>query len=141
MGVIVVGFDGSENATSALRWAANEAHVTGDDLRVVSVWEFPYMEIVPPTFGVTLPPYHEMQKAAEKKLDDAIQGAALPAGLRIEQTVLEGEPAQLLLEQAKDADLLVVGARGRGGFLGLLTGSVATKAVNHAGVPVAVIRA
>jgi nucleotide-binding universal stress UspA family protein len=141
MSGIVVGVDGSENSVSALRWAAGQAEVRNTALRVVFVWEFPYMDVVPPTLGATLPPYSEMQEAAEKQLDEIIAKAHLSPGCKVERVVAEGAVVRILLDQAKDADLLVVGARGRGGFLGLLTGSVATQLVNHSTVPTVVVRA
>jgi nucleotide-binding universal stress UspA family protein len=138
--VIVVGVDGSENSVRALRWAGEQARATGAELHAVYVWEFPYMEIVPPTLGTTLPPYDDMEAAANRKLEETLKRAQLPAGVHVEQFVVDGSPARALLDAAKGADLLVVGARGHGGFLGLLTGSVATQAVNHATVPVVVVR-
>jgi nucleotide-binding universal stress UspA family protein len=140
MGVVVVGVDGSTNSIEALRWAAAQCALTGAELRAVFVWEFPYMEVVPGGLGVTLPPYAVMEQAATAKLDEAIATALIPEGVDVERVVREGPPSRLLIEEAKDADLLVVGSRGRGGFLGLLTGSVATQVVNHALVPVVVIR-
>jgi nucleotide-binding universal stress UspA family protein len=140
MGVIVVGIDGSANSVEALRWAARQAEMSGATLRAVFVWEFPYMDVVPATLGATLPPFPEMEAAAHAKLDETIRRAQLPRSVTVEGVVLEGSPAHVLLQQAEDADLLVVGGRGHGGFRGLLTGSVATKAVNHSTVPVAVIR-
>jgi nucleotide-binding universal stress UspA family protein len=141
MGVIVVGVDGSENSIAALRWAANQAALTGADVRAVFVWEFPYADTVSPVPGATLAPYPAMERAAAEKLDDTIMRAQLPYDHPVERVVLEGAASRALLDEAKDADMLVVGARGHGGFVGLLTGSVATQAVNHAAVPVAVIRA
>jgi nucleotide-binding universal stress UspA family protein len=149
MGVIVVGVDGSENSVEALRWAAKQAEATGAELRVVFVWEYPYMGIAAPTvvspvpnLGAELPPFHEMQSAAAAELDEIVERAHLPSGISVERRTVRGTPvAGVLLEEAKDAELIVTGARGRGGFIGLLTGSVATQLVNHATVPVVVIRA
>jgi nucleotide-binding universal stress UspA family protein len=141
MGVIVVGVDGSENSIEALRWAANQAAMSGGELRAVFVWEFPYMDVVPPTLGTTLPPYSEMEAAARVRLDETVNRAQLAHAVAVERVVVEGAPSRVLLDEAKDADMLVIGARGHGGFVGLLTGSVATQVVNHATVPVAVIRA
>jgi nucleotide-binding universal stress UspA family protein len=140
MGAIAVGVDGSENSIEALRWAGRQAAMTGAELRAVYVWEFPYMDIVPSTLGAALPPFPEMEAAARTKLEECLHRAHLPKEVTVERIVIEGEPARVLLHEAEGADLLVVGGRGHGGFRGLLTGSVATKAVNHATVPVAVIR-
>jgi nucleotide-binding universal stress UspA family protein len=140
MGVVVVGVDGSENSVEALRWAAAQAVRTGAELRAVFVWEYPYMDIVSPGLGATLPPWSEMQVAARAALNESITRAQLPSGLRVARVVVEGSPSRMLLDESKDADLLVIGARGHGGFRGLVTGSVATQAVNHSTVPVTVIR-
>jgi nucleotide-binding universal stress UspA family protein len=141
MGRIVVGVDGSDNSVRALQWAAEQATSRGDVLRALYVWEFPYMDVVPATLGTTLPPFADMQAGAERSFDAALERAALPPGVTVERAVLEGAPVRLLLEAAKDAEMVVLGARGHGGFLGLLTGSVTTQVVNHSPVPVVVVRA
>jgi nucleotide-binding universal stress UspA family protein len=141
MSYIVVGVDGSENSIQALHWAGEQAVLRDTPIRAVYVWEFPYMDIVPSTLGSTLPPYSEMQDAAERALDAAIARAALPPACKVDRVVEEGAGVKILLDAAKDADMLVVGARGHGGFLGLLTGSVTTQLVNHATVPTVVVRA
>jgi nucleotide-binding universal stress UspA family protein len=138
--VIVVGVDGSENSVRALQWAGEQARLTGSEVHAVHVWEFPYMEVAPPMLGMTVPPHEDLEAAAKARLDDAVTRAQLPRDVRVEGIVADGSPARVLLDAAKGADLLVVGARGHGGFLGLLTGSVATQAVNHATVPVVVVR-
>jgi len=141
MSFILVGVDGSENSIQALRWAGEQAVLRDAPMRAVYVWEFPYMDIVPPTLGATLPPYSEMQDAAERALDAAITSAALPPACKVDRVVEEGAVVKILLDAAKDADMLVVGARGHGGFLGLVTGSVTTQLVHHATVPTVVVRA
>ena len=60
--------------------------------------------------------------------------------VRIEQEVLEGHPAQLLVTAAEGADLVVVGSRGHGGFVGMLLGSVSQHVAAHAPCPVLVVR-
>lgn len=141
MGVVVVGVDGSDNSVEALRWAGDHAKRTGAKLRVVHVWEFPYVETAPLALGATLPPYADMESEAREKLQGVIERATLPPDVPVEPVVLEGSASRVLIDEAEGAELLVVGARGRGGFVGLLTGSVATQVVNHARVPVVVIRA
>jgi nucleotide-binding universal stress UspA family protein len=105
----------------------------------VYVWEYPYVDTSAPMVGAFAPSFSELQIAAEARLDDMLTRAHT-TGVQLERVVVEGPAATTLIDLAKDADLLVVGARGRGGFAGLLTGSVTTKVVNHATVPVAVIR-
>jgi nucleotide-binding universal stress UspA family protein len=141
MSFIVVGVDGSENSIRALQWAGEQAVLRDASVRAVYVWEFPYMDIVPPTLGATLPPFDEMQEAAERALETAIARAALPPACKVDRVVEEGTVVKILLDAAKDAELLVVGARGHGGFVGLLTGSVTSQLVNHATVPTVVVRA
>jgi nucleotide-binding universal stress UspA family protein len=67
-------------------------------------------------------------------------GDATPRG-GVQVLILEGHPSQVLLDQAKDASLLVVGSRGHGAFTGMLLGSVSQHCVSHADVPVVVVRA
>lgn len=72
----------------------------------------------------------------EKAVDDAL---GVTPGVEVEQSVLEGTPAQVLVEAAQGADLLVVGTRGHGGFTGLLLGSVSQQAAHHAPCPVVIV--
>jgi nucleotide-binding universal stress UspA family protein len=140
MASIVVGIDGSENARAALRWAAGEAAVRNATLRVVYAWEYPYVALAAGPAGGALPPLIDLQEAATATCDQIVDEAELPPGLTLERVVREGSPARVLLEEAaKDADLLVVGSRGHGGFVGLLVGSVATQVVNHAEIPTVVV--
>lgn len=142
MGSIVVGVDGSQNSVAALRWAAEQAARTGSDVRAVAVWEFPYGAIPPGPLGAATPPQIDLHGATEQMLDDALREAEIPDNVTVNRVVREGPPAAALLEESKrDADLLVVGARGRGGFIGLLVGSVTTQVVNHATIPTVVVPA
>lgn len=138
---IVVGIDGSAPAREALRWAAKEAQLRGAELHVVGVWSFPaYLD---PMGGVhPLPSLMEATEARERKLlDDEILGVlgTLPP-VPIVRTLRCGSTAPELLAEAQGADLLVVGSRGRGGFLSVLLGSTAMHCVQHGAVPVAVVR-
>lgn len=139
-GRVVVGFDGSDAARAAVDWAAAEAVLRGRGLTIVHA-------LLPPVttggLGVGLPPSLDM-------LDD-LQAAALAeleqvaAPLRTEELVVEGTvrigaPSSVMLEASEEADLVVIGSRGHGGFRGLLLGSVSAQVAAHAGCPVAVIR-
>ncbi|HLZ36301.1 MAG TPA: universal stress protein [Mycobacteriales bacterium] len=138
MSRIVVGVDGSPGSHAALRWAAEEASRRGAYLVAVHSWDFPYAT---PLAGLPamLPP-NELQEAAERLVDDTITEALGPEpAVKIERVALAGSPAAVLLEHAKNADLLVVGARGHGGFVGLLLGSVSHQVVAHATVPTVVV--
>jgi nucleotide-binding universal stress UspA family protein len=135
---IIVGTDGSENSLSALRWALREGDLRKATVDVVHVWDYPPL-LDPMALG-TMPTNAELEASAERVLRevmrrvDADRGAAV-----VNQIVTRGPAAQSLLSAARGADLLVVGRRGRGGFLGVLLGSVATQVVNHAQCPVVVV--
>ena len=133
---IVVGIDGSAGAKEALRWAAQQAKSTGAALEVVIAWHYPVFYGWAPG-----PQDFDFGDAAEQALTGAIDevlGSDRPARLRTR--VAEGNAAQVLVDASADADLLVVGSRGYGGFAGALLGSVSTYCVHHARCPVTVIR-
>src|SRR5688500_15493184 len=116
---IVVGIDGSAGARRALRWAADEAELRGGGLTVVHTWQLPYVLATP---CGTVPiganqPEANVQADVHAMIDAAEQAA--PA-IVIERVVTAGSPAAELIAAAADADLLVVGSRGHGGFAGLL---------------------
>ena len=135
-GRIVAGVDGSAGSVAALRWAVGQAELTGATLVVVTTWEYPA------TYGWA-PAYPEDTDWATptgKLLSETIHevlGDSPP--VPVEQKVVEGHAAQVLLDESAGADLLVVGSRGRGGFTGLLLGSVSQHCVQHARCPVVVL--
>lgn len=134
-GIVVVGVDGSEGSQRALRWAAEEAGVRGAGLRVVYVWS--YLNQTGKTFD---PTYGEDD--ARRLLDEAVAAAGIPAGgIDVERKIVCDLPARGLLDSVADADLLVVGARGIGGFRGLLLGSVSQQVAQHAPCPVVIVPA
>lgn len=134
---IVVGVDGSPEAEAALRWAHAAAQRTGATLDVVTAWS------LPAAFSWDVGAYGiDWQGDAEKSLQaslDQVFGSERPANLRT--FALEGDPAHRLIEHARSAQMLVVGNRGRGGFLGLLLGSVSSKCAAHATCPVLIVHA
>ena len=137
MRTIVVGTDGSEHATVAMRWAADEAEIHGAALEVMLVWSFldQYHADRTDTFysGYT-------EESARGALDSWVR-EAFGAEAPVTQRVVNDLPARALLEASDAADLLVLGARGRGGFEGLLFGSVSERVAQLATRPVAVVRA
>jgi nucleotide-binding universal stress UspA family protein len=158
---VVVGVDGSPESRKALLWAAQDARRRGAELRVVHVHE-PRLGYNPyeVSYASTSSPrnverlaleerrWREHQRLAarqeaESVLDDLLED--LPAELRdvpIDRVVREGpRPARLLLDSARTADVLVVGSRGRGGFTGLLLGSVSAQCAQHASCPVVIVHA
>jgi nucleotide-binding universal stress UspA family protein len=139
MGTIVVGVDGSDGSIRALRFAVEEARLRNGELRVVNAWHIP-----PAVYGAGTAPANvdldEFRQLAEsallKSVDDA--GAA-GSGVTVTPILREGQPADVLCEEAKHADLIVVGSRGLGGFRGLVLGSVSQQVVHHAPCPVVVV--
>ena len=132
--VIVVGVDGSPSSQRAVRWAAQQAKLTGATLRAVSSWRWPnYITIVPP--GVDLA--SDTRRTLDEVLQEALTGSE---DVSVTRHVIEGPPGPALLTQAQDASLLVVGAQGRAAFPGMLLGSVAEYCVRHGSCPVVVVR-
>jgi len=139
-GVIVVGVDGSDFADAALAWALEEAVVRRDIVRVVHAWQYLPM-VAEPMAALPSTPFDELAKAAEAVAIEAVgrvTGGTEPAA-PIELRVVEGPAGTALLDAAVDAELIVVGSRGRGGFAGLLLGSVSQQVTHHARCPVVVL--
>ncbi len=138
MARIVVGVDGSAGGAAALRWAAREGELRG--VPVVAVLAWGYLDQKHAETGAAFDPEYG-QVEAEAALDAALE-AALPAdqATEVERVVVTDLAHSALLETATDDDLLVVGARGLGGFAGLLLGSVSQKVLAEASGPVAVVR-
>jgi nucleotide-binding universal stress UspA family protein len=135
-GLIVVGVDGSPASRRALRWALDIARLTGAAVRAVTVWRIPVSYAHVPDWSDM-----DLAGAASSTLVETVREVTREDDPSVETVVLEGAAAPALLEAAEAADLLVVGARGRGGFAGLLLGSVTTFCVHHATCPVVVVPA
>jgi nucleotide-binding universal stress UspA family protein len=144
MGTIVVGVDGSDRSRIALRWAVDEAKLRNDKVLAVHAWEPPVVAAVdippapdPPVYFPEL--IAQAQEGAEA-LVERITAEFKNEGVEVEPLAIEGAAASVLVEVAEDADLLVVGSRGRGGLAGLLLGSISQQVVQHAPCPVVVHR-
>ena len=140
MGGIVVGVDGSAHALDALRFAIEESRYRDCPLLVVEMWQLPYAaEEVTPDVAALLdePARQRGADVLHALVDKALAGQPRPENMQVE--LRTGNPVVVLIELGRTADLLVVGARGRGGFRHLLTGSVATQLVNHAPCPVTIV--
>jgi nucleotide-binding universal stress UspA family protein len=138
MAVITVGMDGSEGASAALHWAAAEARLRGARLRVVHAWSIPTMAYgyVPP---ISLE--DDLGRAAAEGLDKWLGNAAAELeGVEVERLTCEGNAAEVITDAAADAELLVVGSRGLGGFRELLLGSVSHQCTQRASCPVVIVR-
>ncbi|WP_037364449.1 universal stress protein [Nakamurella lactea] len=135
---LVVGVDGSAGSRAAIEWAIAEAQLRGAELEVTAAWEFPYAwgeaaAWAPGGDGGLA----EAAGAEATALLDQILDGPQPDWLHV--LTVEGPPARVLVERSADADLLVVGSRGRGGFATLLLGSVSMACVQHARCPVTVV--
>jgi nucleotide-binding universal stress UspA family protein len=127
--------DGSGSSKAALRWAIREARLTGASVDAVMAWGFPA------TYAPLSELKIELACDARTALGEAImEVGGLEPGELVRPLVAEGYAAQVLLQAARDADLLVVGSRGRGGFASALVGSVSLHCVLHARCPVLVVR-
>jgi len=135
--LIVVGVDGSDNAGSALRWAAELAAQTGGSLLVVHVFEpLDHLDELGPSTD-----FVDIEEAARRRVGAEWCAPCVTLGVEFDVTVVEGDPAEALAAVAADAsaDLIVVGSRGGSGFLRFAAGSTSTKLVHISDRPVAVI--
>lgn len=140
-GGLVAGHDGSKASHEAVRWAARTAVALGLPLHIVRTWT---LTTAPRPASATMsyvPALTEFEAAVREALESDVARLGLPSECRVELHVVHGGAARRLLEAAAKADLLVVGARGAGGFLGLMLGSTADQLVRHAPCPVTVVPA
>jgi nucleotide-binding universal stress UspA family protein len=138
---VVVGIDGSPGSLVALQWAAEAARLRAVPLAVLFAWGDLGAQLARTTRGGTEPTEADEQEAALALIDESVREALGPEpGVEMVRMAERGEATPALLEASKTADLLVVGSRGRGGFTGLLLGSVSQHCIQHAHCPVAVIR-
>lgn len=140
-GRIVVGFDESDASMQAATWAIAEAERRGAELLVVQAWQYPALQAAAISIGNVLPPAGMMTDATQEALDDAMGRIETPEGLQIQTLAVEGSASHVLIAEAAKADLLIIGARGSGGFAGLTLGSTANRALVHSPVPVVVVPA
>ena len=143
MSVIVVGVDHSPGAKAALVFANEEARLRGATIRAVHAWQYGYIGSIGPEGR--LPPVgadiDELHAAAEAALEASVREALPDTDIEIRLQAIQGAPAGVLVEASHDADLLVVGSRGHGGFVGLLLGSVGQQCAHHAECPVVIVHA
>jgi nucleotide-binding universal stress UspA family protein len=134
--VIVVGVDGSKPSSEAVQWALQQARLTGAELRAVATWRWP-------NYLTRLPPRADLAAETAQMLDETVAAVLAEhsgGAVQVTKHVVEGPPGPALLSQAEDATLLVVGARGRAAFPGMLLGSVAEHCVRNGVCPVVVVR-
>ena len=140
-GGVVVGHDGSEPAARATHWAARIAVLLDVPLQVVRAWSItsaPRPKTASPGY---VPPISDFEQAVRARLEADVASLDLPGECLVNCHVLHAAPARALLNTAEHADLLVVAARGSGGFRGLMFGSTADQVTRHAPCPVTIIPA
>jgi nucleotide-binding universal stress UspA family protein len=142
MGIIVVGLDGSRASRAALAWSLAEARLRGSTVRAVHAWMIPAMgsgdALIPPGSYIDVSA-DEIEKAAHEALEREIEEANAEAGVTVERYVEEGPAGDVILDASKDAELIVVGTRGRGAIATLVLGSTSRHVVHHAKRPVVVV--
>lgn len=154
MGAIVVGVDGSPESKNALQWAVEEARLRGASVRAIHVYDVPGVAwgayAVPEGAAATSEQISELEKSqlsstaeSQARANALVEHAVADLGhiedVEVDAAALHGRPAPKLIEESKDADLLVVGSRGRGGFAELLLGSVSHQCAQHAVCPVVIL--
>lgn len=140
---IVVGFDGSEHSQAALNLAMEEARLRGGRLHLVTVWSRPALAWYPTMLGTAAG--QVLAADSPERVAETVQAEALMIARRdgadaTGVVVHSDSPASAILDAAREADLVVVGSRGHGGFPGLHLGSVSHQVISHAPCPVLVAR-
>jgi nucleotide-binding universal stress UspA family protein len=143
---IIVGVDDHDltdedtldnESVRALRWAYSLPDV--EEIRVVHAWFLPALAVG--MFATVAAELESMDTGAKAIVDRVMEAAGPPPeGVRVVGEAVRGTPGFALIEASRDADLVVVGSRGRGGFAGLLLGSTSAEVASHSHAPVAVIR-
>jgi nucleotide-binding universal stress UspA family protein len=139
MSQIVVGMDGSSSSRHALRFAAGEARLRAEQLRVVCAWQVPVSVYVGSNIAPVLDPAGFSASARETAQSEIDEVLGSPADPPVDLMLREGNPSRVLVEESRDATMLVVGSRGHGGFAGLLLGSVSQQCAAHAQCPVTIV--
>jgi nucleotide-binding universal stress UspA family protein len=140
---IVVGVDGSEHSRQALDWAIREAGLRGAALTVLAVHQVAgnYWTGSPEVYPADQPATEAVRRAAEDVVQKAVSQAGEPGPASVTVRAVSGLPAKELVSASSDADMLVLGSRGGGGFARLMLGSVSSQVVAHASCPVVVLPA
>ncbi|MFJ3958121.1 universal stress protein [Arthrobacter sp. NPDC090010] len=137
-GGIIVGVDGSEHGQCALSWAAREAERRRSALHLITAYSVPIYAASGLDGGYAAVDDTVIREGAEGVLREAMEKIK-DYDIDVDASVENGDASGVLLELAKDAELLVVGTRGRGGFVGRLLGSVSSALPAHASCPTVVV--
>ena len=138
-GGLLVGQDGSKASEVAVRWAAGIATRLGTPLHIVRAWSLSSAPRPATATGGYVPPMTDFEAAVLERLRHDVDKLGLDPGVDVHCHVIHGPTGRRLLEAAPQAELLVIGSRGAGGFMGLRFGSTADQVVRHASHPVVVI--
>ncbi|MDE0116030.1 MAG: universal stress protein [bacterium] len=139
---IVVGVEGSGGARAALRWAIKEARHRNAFVDVVTAYSTTYVPASPDFNYVPLDPIDleaEVKRMQDSVIDEVIAEVDTE-GVEIRRRMVRGRAADTLIAESDNAAMLVVGSRGRGGFRGLLLGSVSQQITHHGSCPVVIVR-
>jgi nucleotide-binding universal stress UspA family protein len=131
---MLVGVDGSAHSGAALRWALKEAEARSGQVTALLAWQVPFLSF-PGAFDKD-----ELEKRAKDFLLETVSAIAPTPAVPLLTFVAEGDPTQALVQASQEADLLVLGIRGRSPFAGLLLGSVSQGAAATAGCPVVLVK-
>ena len=132
---IVVGVDGSAHSLAALRWALKEAKARpGGEVAALLAWQVPFLSF-PGAFDKD-----ELEKRAKEFLIETVSEVVPTPAVPLHTVVAEGDPTESLVKASQEADLLVLGIRGRSPFAGLLLGSVSQGAAATAACPVVLVK-
>jgi nucleotide-binding universal stress UspA family protein len=137
---IVVGVDGSDPSNAALRWALTEGRLRGATVEAVHSWEVPV--VFGPVAGSFPYDTEAIEKSGRELLDRVVDAAVADLGspeVTVERTLVAGGAAMNLLDAAKQADLVIIGRRGLGGFKRLMLGSVSESVARHSPCPVVIL--
>jgi nucleotide-binding universal stress UspA family protein len=130
----VVGVDGSANSEAALRWALADAEKHGGQVTALFVWQVPFSSF-PGLYD-----REALEKASKEFVIEKVSAVASTPAVPVLPLVAEGDPAEALVIASRDADLLVLGTRGRSALAGLLVGSVSLQCAAAARCPVVLIK-
>jgi nucleotide-binding universal stress UspA family protein len=131
---VVVGVDGSPHSAAALRWSLDEAEAHSGQVEAILAWQMPFLSN-PAAYNKS-----ELQRTYQEFLIKTVSEIAPSPAVPLHTLVAEGDPIESLIQASKDADLLVLGSRGRSPFAGLMLGSVSQACAAHAACPVVVVK-
>jgi nucleotide-binding universal stress UspA family protein len=143
----IVGVDGTPESAAALRWALSAVHHAAADVRAVSAWLPTTLTLGPgatPAVAGVPPLLEDSERAARRVLVETVVQACRATGVPVEEVdaqVIAGDPADVLLAESIDADLLVLGNARRGALAAAMTSSVGYRCAHHAGCPVVLVPA